>query len=267
MSLDITKKTYKKLSFEVSEKSLSYCIFDTISNKIVHHERHEIETNDVLEEGLWKIFSKNAHLSQTFDSVVVLHNSHLNSIVPASLFDQNYLGSYMQYNNKVFETDYFAFDYLDTYELYNVFIPYTEINNYLLEHYDSFDFKNANSVFIKKALDFSKNKEQKQVWVHFQQDRFEIAVTKNQQLLLFNTFIYKTPEDFIYYLLFTYEQLQLNPEVVPVHFLGGITKENENFKFAYKYIRNCEIFDLSFASQALNVSQEDLRTFFNLFYS
>jgi hypothetical protein len=86
-------------------------------------------------------------------------------------------------------------------------------------------------IFVKKALDYSKNKDFKQVWVHFQKDRFEIVVTKNQQLLLFNTFLYKTIEDFIYYLLFTYEQLQLNPEVVPVQFIGAISEEHDCFKY------------------------------------
>jgi hypothetical protein len=46
----------------------------------------------------------------------------------------------------------------------------------------------------------------------FQSRSFEIIVIQNQQLLLFNSFEYLTPEDFIYYVLFTAEQLNINPE-------------------------------------------------------
>ena len=267
MNQDITQKTYKKLCFEVATSNLSFCVIDLISNKIITHKSYAFNQNNVLEEELWKIFVENPILEEKYDDVVVLHNSNLNTFVPSSLFDPNYLGSYLQYNSKVFETDYFAYDYLDTYDLNNVFIPYTNINNYLLDHYDTFDYKNCNSIFVKKALDFSKNNDAKQVWVHFQNDRFEIVVTKNKHLLLFNTFIYKTLEDFIYYLLFTYEQLQLNPEIVPVQFIGDISEESDSFKIAYKYIRNCSLLDVSHLKTAFNVEEKDLLKHFILFHS
>jgi hypothetical protein len=47
--------------------------------------------------------------------------------------------------------------------------------------------------------------------VHFSEGHFEIIVIQNQKLLLFNSFDYQTP-DFIYYVLFTAEQLSLNPK-------------------------------------------------------
>jgi len=267
MHQDITQKTYKKLCFEVAPNNFSFCVMDLISNKIVSHKSYKINVNNVIEEELWKVFVENPILADRYDDVIVLHNSNLNSFVPSSLFDPNYLGSYIQYNSKVFETDYFAYDYIDTYDLNNVFIPHTNINNYLLDHYDSFDYKNCNSIFVKKALDFSKNKDSKQVWVHFQDDRFEIVVTKNQHLLLFNTFTYNTLEDFIYYLLFIYEQLQLNPEIVPVQFIGDINKESDYFKIAYKYIRNCDILDVFQLKTAFNVEEKDMLKHFILFHS
>lgn len=267
MHLDITQKTYKKLSFEVAPTGLSFCVIDMLSQQIVLYKNYEIDTKQVVEEALWKIFVENPILAERYDEIVVLHNSNLNTFVPTSLFDPNHLGSYIQYDCKVFETDYFAYDYLDTYELNNVFIPYTEINNYLLDHYDTFDYKNCNSIFVKKTLDYSKNKDFKQVWVHFQKDRFEIVVTKNQQLLLFNTFLYQTLEDFIYYLLFTFEQLQLNPEVVPLQFVGAISEENEFFKIAYRYIRNCSILDVGQLAATLKVEEKDILRHFILFHS
>jgi hypothetical protein len=44
--------------------------------------------------------------------------------------------------------------------------------------------------------------------VHFSEGHFDCY--QNQKLLLFNSFDYQTPEDFIYYVLFTAEQLSLN---------------------------------------------------------
>jgi hypothetical protein len=72
--------------------------------------------------------------------------------------------------------------------------------------------------------------------VHFSEGHFEIII-QNQKLLFFNSFDYQTPEDFIYYVLFTAEQLSLNPENFPLELIGNIDSES-HFKIAYKYIRN-----------------------------
>ena len=80
------------------------------------------------------------------------------------------------------------------------------------------------------------------MYVHIQTDNFQIIAAKNQKLLLFNTFDYKTEEDFIYYLLFVAEQLNLNPETLQVKLFGTISKESNLYQVAYKYIRNVSLF-------------------------
>ncbi len=267
MNSDILQKTYRKLIFEVSHNFFSFCIQNTISNKIEAFSKSTISNKGIIDEEIWKIFIQNPLLNASFDQISVLHSTSMTNFVPSAFFDPNYLGSYLQYNNKVFETDYFAFDYLDNYDLNNVFIPYTEINNYLLEHYDSFDYKNSGSILVKKILDLSKYNDQKQVWVHFQEQQFEIIVVRNQQLILYNTFKYKTLEDFIYYLLFTFEQLQLNPEIVQLHFVGDISLDSDYFKIAYKYIRNCSIYDVVSIANSYSVSTKDMLHHFILFQS
>ena len=113
----------------------------------------------------------------------------------------------------------------------------------------------------------SKNKEEKQVFVHLQKEHFEIVVVKNQQLILFNSFQYNTPEDFIYFILFTCEQLQLNPETISVQLLGNCTEEDAFFKIAYQYIRNCTLLDVSNKASILDVSSAELRNHFILYHS
>ena len=52
--------------------------------------------------------------------------------------------------------------------------------------------------------------------------------------------------DFIYYILFVAEQLQLNPEQFSLELLGDITEESALFLIAYKYIRNTKLMDVNF---------------------
>ncbi len=264
---DITQKNYKKLSIQVSLSGLSFCVFDLITQKIIAYNKIVFNKSSVIEEELWKVYTDNTILSNNYDEVVILHNNNLNTFVPTTLFDSNFLGSYLQYNVKVFDTDLFAYDTIGNYEINNVYVPYVNINNFLLDQYDSFEYKNVNSVLVKKILDISIGNDDKQVYVHFQKDNFQIVVVKNQQLLLFNSFEHTTPEDFIYYLLFTYEQLQLSPETITTNLFGLITDKDDYFKIGYRFIRNCFLLDTEKWVTALGKDEIEIRNNFILFHS
>lgn len=264
---DITQKTYKKLSIQVSLSGLSFCVFDLLSNKVIHTKSIHFEKNKVIEEQLWRTFVDYTILTKSFDEVMVIHDNNLNTFVPTSLFDVHFLASYLQYNTKVFETDFFTHDVIFPYEMNNVHVPFVNINNFLLDQYETFEYQNANSILVRQLLDLSKNKEDKQVFVHLQKEHFEIVVVKNQQLILFNSFQYNTPEDFIYFILFTCEQLQLNPETISVQILGNCVEEDPFFKIAYQYIRNCTFLDVSNKASILDVSSVELRNHFILYHS
>jgi hypothetical protein len=245
----ITTKTYKKLILKIDAQHLSYVIIDLLTQKTTHLYSTKFavfaSTIKVLEEEIRKNLKKILDLAIPFDEVLVLHNNSYNSLVPAAFFNETKLNIYIQYNTKVFESDHFAFDYIERYNLYNVYVPFININNVLLDIWPEFNFKNANSVLIQKILDLSKNKEEILAFIHFQNTHFEIVVVNNQQLILFNSFEHKTVEDFIYYLLFAFEQLKLNPENINTYFLGNIQQTHPAFLMAYKYIRHVSIYDTS----------------------
>jgi hypothetical protein len=149
----------------------------------------------------------------------------------------------------------------------NVYIPYVNINNYLLDQLGTFNYKQANSILVSKLLDRSKNIDEKQVFVHFSDSKFELVVIQNQKLLLFNSFDYQTKEDFIYYLLFTAEQLNLNPEHFRLQLLGNISEDSELFKIAYKFVRNVSLLDVSDLQKNNPFSTEQNLKHFILFQS
>lgn len=76
------------------------------------------------------------------------------------------------------------------------------------------------------------------MFVHVQKEHFEIVVVENRKLLFYNTFNYNTKEDFIYYILFTAEQLALDPETFPLYLLGKIDEGDPFYTMVYTYVRN-----------------------------
>jgi Protein of unknown function (DUF3822) len=244
----ITDKKYKKLSLQVSLTGLSFCVFDTLHHQVlsvneIHFDTFHKATK--IEELFGNAFREHSELKDSYDEILVIHNNNLSTFVPEPLFDENFLGSYLQYNTKVFETDFFAFDEIPNYQMNAVYIPYVNINNFFIDQFGSFNYKHANSILVNKLLEVSRNNDDKKMIVNFNPGHFEIIVVQNQNLLLFNSFDYQTPEDFLYYLLFTAEQLNMNPENFKLELLGTIAEEDDFYQLAYKYIRNVTLFDVS----------------------
>lgn len=268
--MNIAEKKYKKLSIQVSLTGLSFCCFDTLNNTVtsfneVHFETFHKATK--IEELFADAFRDYPELKDSYDEILVIHNNNLSTFVPEPLFDENFLGSYLQYNTKVFETDFFAFDEIPNYQMNAVYIPYVNINNFFIDQFGAFDYKHANSILVSKLLVASKNKDDKKMFVHINTGHFEIIVVQNQKLLLFNSFDYNTPEDFLYYILFTAEQLNLNPENFALELIGNINTESDYFKIAYKYIRNVSLIDVEDLRWNNYFSEAENRNHFILFNS
>lgn len=241
----ILDKKYSKLVLQISLSEVSFCIVDTLNNHIEIFSKHPIDKSlqlNEIEKSIVSFIKNTTVLQNNFDDIIVLYNNNLNTFVPQVLFDENYLSSYLQYTIKVFENDFITYDEIPNYEMNNVYIPYANINNTLIDIFGNFTYRHAASILVKKILDVSKNIEEPQVFVHCQKNTFQIIAVKNQQLLLYNSFEYKTKEDFIYYLLFCTEQLQLNPETFSLKFLGNISKEDDIYQITYKYIRNVSLY-------------------------
>lgn len=268
MNTAITNKTYKKLTIQVSLNGFSFCIVDTLSEKVIalkniHFDAFQKSAN--ITDLYSLVFNEHPELLEKYDEILVIHSNNLSTFVPTALFDADYLGSYLQYNTKVFETDFFTYDQLHTYEMNNVYIPYVNMNNFFIDRFGSFEYKHANTVLVSKLLDVSKNNDERKMFIHKSESHFEIVVIQNQKLLFFNSFDYTTPEDFIYYLLFTAEQLQLNPENFKLEIVGDCLENDAYYSLIYKYIRNVKLFDVS--SMQNSFSEVENRTHYILLQS
>ena len=245
--MDVTEKKFKKLSIQVSLTGLSFCCFNTLNNTIASYNEVHFETfpkTIKIEDLFAKAFQEYPELTHTYDDISVIHNNNLATFVPTPFFNEDILASYLQYNTKVFETDFFAFDTLDSHSMHTVYIPYVNINNFFIDHFGAFTYKHAHSILVSKLLEINTQKQEKKMFVHLNKGHFEIVVTQHQKLVFFNSFDYKTPEDLLYYILFTAEQLGMNPDYFTLEILGKIEVESNFYGIMYKYIRNVSLLDV-----------------------
>lgn len=265
---DITTKSYRKLALRVGNDGFSFAVTDTLSRNVVAYRQIDFPDttgHPKTEERYWEAFVRNTELTRPYDEVVVLHDNPLSTFVPEPLFDEQSSAGYLQYGTRVFASDTFAHDTLPQQAMVNVYIPYANINNYLLDQFDSFEYRHSASVLVPKLLEKSKNVTERLVFAHFSSAVVEIVIVQNGQLLFFNAFDYGTKEDFLYYLLFTAEQLQLNPEEFKLHLLGDVSEDSDLFAIAYRYVRNVTMLDVTDLQPTFGVPESDIRRHFILF--
>ncbi|WP_237587851.1 DUF3822 family protein [Polaribacter sargassicola] len=238
-SISNTKDT--KLSIQFNLDGFSFCITDFVTKETVYFSEYLFEETQITPEKLAlkvdEIFKTDLYLQKDFSSILVIHQNNLSTLVPNEYFIEDKLSEYLNFNVKTLATDYITFDNLDFINAKNIFIPYININNYLFQNFGEFEYKHHTSVLIENLIN-SYQLAEKALFVNVSKSTFDIIVLDQKKLIFSNTFSFLTKEDFIYYILFTFEQLNLNVEEIPLYFTGDIEKESEIYKITYQYIRN-----------------------------
>lgn len=236
---------YHKLSIQVSLNGLSFCILDTITDRIVNTKSIVFEaelTPHQLEKELISMFSEHQLTSYNYADVVVLHDNNLFSLVPKALFSADETSHYLKYNTKILANDFVTFDTIESYDLVNVFVPFVNINNYILEQFGPFEYVHSGTIRIESLLNLHSSKKDTICYVHVNQQQMDITILTDKKLKLYNSFQYYSTTDFIYYILFAFEQLKLDPETVRLKLFGNITEEDEIYKSCFEYIKHVSIF-------------------------
>lgn len=245
ISKDNIRENYHKLSIQVSLNGLSFCVFDTIGNTIPLSRNvafgKELSPYEVQKE-LKELIRQNSVTKYQFSEVVVIHRNNLFSLVPKALFAKEELANYLKFNAKILANDLIAYDEMDSNEMVNVYVPFVNINNYIYDLFGSFEFKHNGTVLIEALLNSHTSGKEPVCYVHVSDHQMDIAILSQKLLIYYNSFHFLSKEDFIYYLLFTLEQLKFDPETVKLRLFGAIEEGDEIYAICYEYIRHPAIF-------------------------
>ena len=242
---DIILEDYYHLSIQVSLNGLSFCVLDSIGKKIVRAGTHRFRTrlNPYEAQKELKSFVKSQGIEDyAFSEVVAVHRNDLFSLVPKVLFDPGELPNYLKFNARILANDLLEYDEIPSFDLVNVYVPFANINNTLYDLFGEFEFKHHGTVLIETLLGSSAGQQEPLCYAYVTEEEFDLIVIQQKKLLFFNTFSYKTPEDFLYYLLFSLEQLQLDAGETKLRFFGAVEETDPVFELCQEYIQHLSIY-------------------------
>jgi len=238
---------------------LSFCIVDTIANTVISSDSIVFEKERTpygLQKGLVSLFNKHQISEQQFSEIIVVHRNKLFSLIPKSLFDENELANYLKFNTKILANDHISYDEVENHDMITVYVPFVNVNNYLYGLFGEFTYKHSGTVMVESLLTGQSIPKEPTCYVHVSDRQMEVTIISQRKLLLYNSFDFVTKEDFIYYLLFTLEQLKLDTETIKLKLFGSIEEGDSIYNICYEYVKNISIFVPSISSYPMDLQKD-----------
>jgi hypothetical protein len=239
------------LAILFSETSFTYCILDFKRNKylgVQHLIRTDAKATRFLpnpkhtfDEFLRSVINAMPWLKNQYKAVKIGFDGKKSTMIPAQLFDLNEKVNYLKFNFQQNEEEQAFSDHLLPMDSHQVFSIPVSVLKPMKDYYPNLKIVHFSSVLIESIWINYKNRiNTNRVFIHIREKLFDLMIFDGRQMSYFNTFPFQNPEDVAYYLIFVLEQLNFNPENMPLVLLGNVEKGTGLFELLFKYVRHIE---------------------------
>jgi hypothetical protein len=240
-SFDLAQALSYTLLAEIAPDGIRLAVHDKIKNRFVAFEKYALSNKHTLID-VANLFEKTVKQSKLYSAQYTLVKcivvNNLSTLVPEAFLEDGNEKTLLKLNVPLEWNDMVLVDNIKNAGIKNIFAIPFELKIKFETLFRNVSYSHYSSAIIDGVLSENKNQITPKLYLHLQNFNFEVVFVKGKELILYNTFNYYTPEDFIFYLLFVYEQLHLNTEIIDAVFIGDVEKNSECYQLAQKYIRN-----------------------------
>jgi len=237
--LDFQNSENYHLSVEIQKEQLSFCLLDT--TKLEYIFLKSIKANNP--EEMVQLINNEEILKNNFFSSSVSYKNFPSTIIPNQLYDARKKEVYADFvigETQKIKTDIIHHD--DSTILYSV---EENITNTLNQIQTEIKEKNSSTIAISSILNQYSELKERSCFLIKENNKIEIIVTQDNQLIFQNYFEVNSPNDILYFTLFCFDQLKMDPNKNELYLIGNLEKGNETYSLLYDYIRNINFAELS----------------------
>ncbi len=242
-----------ELIIRMAADGLVYCIRDINTNKFLHLEAFDLSDPSkkpyipgeqlhsdtarvryLLEDNLkW--------LGNPFSKTIVMLEQGKSTLVPEALYSEEEKEIIYNFNiaGGPFENSELGQDtvrHANAFTIYHVDRPLMQL---IAHHFPGASIRHYSGLMIQLLLMKFRNRDNHNtLYVNTGTSHVDMLRIRDKKLDYFNSFLYNTAEDLMYYLVFVVEQLKLNPETVELIMMGEVEKHSPLSDTLHKYIRN-----------------------------
>ena len=233
------------LKIKLSSFSATLVLSNSVDDSIVQYFHYNFDKKiapENLSDKLNTILNESDIDQSNIIDVKLIICNKLSSLVPSNLFEEKLSLEYLKFNSKLLENDFAAHDFIEEIDAVNVYLPYVNVNNYIIDNFGSFNFYHYSTFLIKKLIKYNKE-EDSSLYVNLQEESFQVLIIKKKRLLYYNNFDFNKKEDILYFLLFVIEQNKIDNNKSKLYLIGKIDFNNDVYILISKFISNLEIID------------------------
>ena len=215
------------------ERSTSCSIFDQVKKKFILLESYGNSLADL--GNVVPLLRLPYH-----DTRIIIENNK-STLIPEPLFDPQEISSYLPLTVEMTEHERYFHDRLDQLEIINIYSMTEKAAGDIDLVFPDQRRSHISTVLIESIwMNYKNRLTGSRLFIYIRNEDFNLLIFDKNQLIYSNAFHFRTPEDFIYFVIFVMEQLDLNPEEVPVTLLGMIDRDSVLFELLYRYVRNID---------------------------
>lgn len=267
--VSLTDKSFKtklasnfRLSVYLNADQLVYAVTDILSRKLLHLQSYSffnILNQEEYNNTLKQMIASDEILALAYGKAQIHLLTECFTLVPEKLFDETSAKELLQFNQLFVQSINVKCEKIAKTDAMMVYGINKDTATILNSFFKTGVLKHASSIWIESLL--SQNIQGEFLHCYVQPTTMQIAFVKKNQLKFFNIYPYKTPEDFIYYLMNAVNHLGLDQDKTPLQFSGEVIADSAIYKLAYKYMRN-----IQFAPRPKWIQVSDEMNFAQHFY-
>ncbi len=219
------------MSLELCDRELIGAILDKKNKCYIAFCRFPFN----VKQGNFRDILKDNFFASSFNNISVVFTLNSSILTPSSFYKKEHLTEYLSFSRVGSSAETPSSDYIKNLDCYNLYTVNTELIKAILDFFPNAVIRHHSSIFITYSLIQNNGDTRDKVNVYVFEKYMEVVALKKGGLALYNRFNYENTNDFLYYLIWVYEQLQLDTRKTDCLLYGEVTLEQINF--ASKYVR------------------------------
>ena len=200
------------LSIQITLDGFSFCTLDPVKNKYIQMQHIRLDSKLPLVPQVEECFNTIEKLNLPYKKSMVLIPTHISTLVPTPLYNPDDKLQWLSFCHHLPENASVRANKIKLADAINVFVLDEGLEKLLKRQFpDPLIFQQHTPIIEGNLTTNMINSGQTVIAINFENDYFDLMAFQNNNLKLCNSFPIKSDNDFIYFTLFTYEQLKLNP--------------------------------------------------------
>lgn len=253
--IDFTESKQDTLSIRLSTDGFSFSIYNPLQNTSPTVVEKEITPSLSLTANLKAVFRESDFLKHPYKRINIMMAGKRFTVVPLELFEKEQAELLFYHNHQKRENETVIYNILQKNNVVIIFGMDKSACSFLKEQYPEARFYSQSTPLIDYFSVKSRLGNSKKMYASIRQHSIDIYCFERGHLLLANSFECTYTEDRIYYLLYTWKQLEFDQERDELHLTGNLTDKETLTDKLKKFISQVFI-----TNPATNIDMQALLT-------